>query len=276
MQDNPFQYIGGAAFIVAVLAFTGIYRLAANSKDRDLSSAYAVAVLIEDAAERAEALAPLAADKTRFSPHALYMRGEALLSVRDHAAAAEAFSLLRETYPGFQFVPDAVEGLGFLEEDQGNAEAALAVYREVLEKWPDTPAGRRQAFNIARCYENLGEMEDAVRFYREQFQTFPASSVGIEAQRRLLQLRTTHPDLFEDELPADATPAVDEQSEEPPELDSSEASELESSEPSELESSEASEAEVIVEDETETAEPSVTGTQETDPTEGDEPTPDLD
>ncbi len=280
MQDNPFQYIGGAAFIVAVLAFTGIYRLAADSKDRRLSSAYAVAVLIEDPAERAEALAPLAVDNTRLAPHALYLRGEALLSAREHAAAAEAFSQLRETYPDFQFVPDAVEGLGFVQEDQGNTEAALAVYREVLEKWPDTPAGRRQAFNIARCYENSGDMEEAVRFYREQFEVFPGSSVSIEAQRRLLTLRTTHPELFEDEIPAGAEQAADGQAVEPSELESSEPSELEPSElePSELESSEleSSEAEVIVEDEPETAEPSVTGTQETDPTEGDEPTPDLD
>ena len=148
IQDNLFLYIGGAAFIAAVLIFTGIYRLVAESKDRDLSAAYAEAVLIEDSTERARALAPLAAENTKLRPHALYMRGEALLSARDYVAATEAFSQLRETYPDFQFLPEAVEGLGFIEEDQGNTEAALAVYREVLEKWPDTPAGRRQAFNI--------------------------------------------------------------------------------------------------------------------------------
>ena len=256
LQDNRFQYIGGAAFIVAVLAFTGIYRLAAQSKDRELSSTYAVAVLIEDPEERAEALAPLAADKTRLTPHALYMRGEALLSVRDHAGATEAFSKLRETYPDFQFLPDAVEGLGFVEEDQGNTEAALAVYREVLEKWPDTPAGRRQAFNIARCYENSGDTEEAIRFYREQFEVFPGSSVGLEAQQRLLALRAKHPELFEDGLVGGTTQAAEEQSVEPSEQDDSEAA-------------------VILEDNTESTEPTVTDSQEPDPTEGDESTPNL-
>ena len=208
IQDNPFHYIGAAAFIVAVLIFTGLYRMAADSKDRELSAAYAEAVLIEDPVERADALAPLAANNTRLAPHALYMRGEALLSTRDYRAATDAFSQLRETYPDFQFVPDAVEGLGFIQQDQGNIEAALAVYREVLEKWPDTPAGRRQAFNIARCYENSGDMEQAILFYREQFELFPGSNVSIQAQQRLLRLRTTHPDLFEDGLSSgDAQPA---------------------------------------------------------------------
>ena len=101
------------------------------------------------------------------------MRGEALLSVRDYPAATTAFTELRETYPNFPFVPDAVEGLGFVEEDQGNTDAAVDVYREVIEKWPNTPAGRRQPFNIARCLESSDDVEGAVQYYREQLAVFP-------------------------------------------------------------------------------------------------------
>lgn len=213
MRANPYQYIGGAGFIVAVLLFTSLYRISADLKDQRTSSAYAEAVLIEDSAERAEALAPLAAGKTPLAPYALYMRGEALLSTRDYAAATAAFTELRETYPDFRFVPDAVEGLGFVEEDQGNSEAAVNVYREVMEKWPNTPAGRRQPFNIARCLESSDDVAGAVEYYREQLAVFPGSSVGMAAQQRLTALRTERPELFEDELgafsvktPAEITP----------------------------------------------------------------------
>ena len=202
MQANPFHYIGGGGFVMAVLLFTGLYQIAEESNDRHLASAYAEAVLREDPEERAEALAPLAAENTHIAPYALYMRGEALLSVRDYPAATAAFTELRETYPDFPFVPDAVEGLGFVEEDQGNTDAAVDVYREVFEKWPNTPAGRRQPFNIARCLESSDDVEGAVEYYREQLEVFPGSTVGIAAQQRLIALRSTHPDLFEDELRA--------------------------------------------------------------------------
>jgi len=261
VQDNTSQYLGGAAFIIAVLVFTGLYGLMTESRDRELSSAYAEAILLEDPTERAEALATLAAGKTRLTPHALYMRGEALLSIRDYAAATEAFSTLRETYPDFQFVPDAVEGLGFVQEDQGNTEAALAVYREVLEKWPDTPAGRRQPFNIARCYENSGDFEQAVHFYREQFELFPGSSVSIQAQQRLFTLRATQPDLFEDELLGTPPQGADEQPDEPS---------------AELPDQDASEAAILLDDDTDDTEPSETETPEATPTESVESTPDPD
>lgn len=202
MQANPFHYIVGVGFIVAVLLFTGLYKIAAKSNDQQLASAYAEAVLLEDPEERAKALAPIAAGKTPIAPYALYMRGEALLSVRDYPAATTAFTELRETYPNFPFVPDAVEGLGFVEEDQGNTDAAVDVYREVREKWPNTPAGRRQPFNIARCLESSGDVEGAVQYYREQLAVFPGSTVGNAAQQRLITLRSTRPELFEDELDA--------------------------------------------------------------------------
>lgn len=272
LQDNLLQYLGGAAFIVAVLVFTGLYRLTTETKDRELSSAYAKAILLEDAAERAEALATLAAGNTRLTPHALYMRGEALLSTRDYPAATEAFSTLRETYPDFKFVPDAVEGLGFVQEDQGNTEAALAVYREVRDKWPDTPAGRRQAFNIARCYENSGDFEQAIQFYREQFETFPGSSVALQAQQRLLTLRATQPDLFEDELADTPAQTADEQSEEPPDQEASEIEIL--PEEKTEDTTENSSLDTLPEDETEDTEPAETETQEVDPAQGDESTPD--
>ena len=223
MQANPLHYIGGGVFVVAVLLFTGLYQIAEKSNDRQLASAYAEAVLLEDPGERAEALAPLAAKKTDFAPYALYMRGEALLSARDYPAATAAFTELRETYPDFPFVPDAVEGLGFVEEDQGNTDAAIDVYREVFEKWPNTPAGRRQPFNIARCLESSNDVAGAIEYYREQLEVFPGSTVGIAAQQRLTTLRSTHPELFEDELNAFSAGGAEEISPDPVDAEGEEA-----------------------------------------------------
>ncbi len=200
LRDNLLYYLGGAGFIVAVLLITGFYRLASESKERELSSEYASAVLLENPAERAEALAPLASKRSTFSARALYLRGEALISASDYDNAAAAFTKLRETYPDFQHVPDAVEGLGFIEEDQDNTDAALAIYREVLSKWPNSPAGRRQPFNIGRCLEETGKVQEAIASYRDQLSVFPGSSVSTEAQQRMAELRVSNPELFNDAI----------------------------------------------------------------------------
>lgn len=200
VQANPYQYLGSIGFIVAVLLFTGFYRLATESSSREMSTEFARAVLVEDPAERAAALATVSEKKNRLAPRALYLQGEALISALQYDDAVIAFTELRETYPDFEFVPDAVEGLGFVEEDRGNTRAALAMYQEVLEKWPDTPAGRRQPLNIARCMEETGDFAAAIQSYRDQLTVFPGSVVAFESQQRLTELRGTHPALFESDL----------------------------------------------------------------------------
>ena len=200
VQTNPFQYLGSIAFIVAVLLFTALYRASSETRDREMASEYARAVLIEDPAERAEALSAIAEKKNRLAPRALYLRGEALIGTRQFDDAVDAFTELRESYPDFEFVPDAVEGLAFVEEDRGNTGAALGIYREVLAKWPDTPAGRRQPLNIARCLEETGDFAGAVQSYRDQLAVFPGSIVALESQQKLTELRETHPELFENDL----------------------------------------------------------------------------
>ncbi len=68
MRANPFLYIGGTGFVVAVLLFTALYQITVDLNNRQTSSAYAEAVLLEDPKERAEALAPLAAEETPITP----------------------------------------------------------------------------------------------------------------------------------------------------------------------------------------------------------------
>jgi len=216
VQEKPLHYAGAALFIVAVVVFTALYTISNGLKAREVSSEYAQAILLEDPAERAAALDGLASGNGDLSPRALYLQGEAYLLAGDHDAAKAAFTKLRESYADFEFVPDAVEGLGFISEDQGNTGEAATIYREVYAKWPDSPAGRRQPFNIARCLEEEDAIEEAIEAYREQLEVFPGSTVAFEAQQRLVALRTSHPDLFDDPLETlnadaalDAAEAVD-------------------------------------------------------------------
>ena len=103
--------------------------------------------------------------------------------------------LLEGFEPDFEFTPDGVEGLGAILEAQEDFTAAIAVYQDVQASWPDSFAARRQPLNIARCYEESDNFEEAVKFYQEQLLVFPGSNVAMHAQQKLDELRSSQPEV---------------------------------------------------------------------------------
>ncbi len=202
VTENPLAYVGVVGFIVLCAVVALLYRLNTEFSNRDAAAVYAQALESDDAAERVIALDAALKDSGPYTPLALYMKGEAAYEEQDYEAAKSAFEQLREEYSDFEFVPDAVEGLGYILEDQGDLPRALTRYNEIAETWPESFAGRRQSLNIGRCQEKLGNMKEAVAAYREQLILFPGSSISVRAQIELNRLRSSNPELFEEELAA--------------------------------------------------------------------------
>lgn len=198
LKEHPLQYALSVGFILACALAGVLYRMQSTYAERDAATDFARALEISDPLARGEALKELAGKKTVFSAEALYMQGEAYFGGGDYDGAAAAFAGLREAHSDFEFVPDAVEGLGFVEEERGNYAGALAFYREVREKWPGSFAGSRQLYNVGRCEERMGRLEAAVAAYQEQLEVFPRSSVASLSQEGLVRLRRTNPELFEE------------------------------------------------------------------------------
>jgi tetratricopeptide (TPR) repeat protein len=207
VQLHPWVYIGAAGFVVAILFVTGMYRLAQKSAYERSASEFARALDVQDPGERATALAKIASGGSALSARALYMQGESALQAGDREGARKAFIGLRESFPDFDFVPEAVEGLGLLEEDAGNFAQARSIYEEVAAKWPNSAAAQRQPFNIARCLEGEKDLSSAINRYRDQLEVFPGSTIAQRAQLRLTELRAEHPDLFPAEV-AQGGPSV--------------------------------------------------------------------
>jgi len=210
VREHPALYLGAVGFVLIVLAATGIYRVMQSSSLRDESTKYVRALETDDPAERSAAFAEVAESSPMFTARALYLEGESALDAGNYDAARAAFNELRERHPGFEFVPDAVEGLGFIEEDSGAPAAARKLYEEVAAKWPESAAAQRQPFNLARCYEAESDLASAVAQYRKQLETFPGSTIAVRAQQRLNELRETNSDLFADEAVVADTPVLQE------------------------------------------------------------------
>jgi tetratricopeptide (TPR) repeat protein len=120
--------------------------------------------------------------------------------------AKAAFERFRSEYPDSPNLPDAVEGLGFIAEQKGDADAALAYYREVASKWASSFAARCQPSNVARIEEQRGNFKAALEAYREQVTTFPGSHLAEDAQASIDRLTAAHPELAPAPVPA-ASPA---------------------------------------------------------------------
>lgn len=196
VQENPLLYGAFVAFILVCGLAGVVYRVHARDVEREVATEYLHALDAETPAEQAEALEALATGKSGLAAEALYMQGEAAYRADDREGAAAAFKRLRETFPDSPFTPDAVEGLGAIEEDRNSFDEALARYREVLDTWPGSFTAKRQPFNIGRCQERAGNHAEAVEAFRDQLDLFPGSTVAGHAQHKLDRLRVSHPGLF--------------------------------------------------------------------------------
>ncbi len=215
VKANPVLYGAGVAFVVVCLLIGVFYRSGRAAGTRQEMTALARAVGNEDAALRTSELEPLAKGKGGLTAEAVYMLGESAYESQQYDKAKEAFERVRSEFPDSSYVPDAVEGLGYIEENAGQFDQAIATYSEIVEKWPDTFTARRQQFNIGRCQESKKDLAAAVKAYQAQVEAFPGSTFEKEANQALDRLRASNPDLFPkteekaEAKPAEATPLLE-------------------------------------------------------------------
>jgi tetratricopeptide (TPR) repeat protein len=209
VRKNPVLYGASAAFVLLCVIAGSLYRSNVRATHDSAMTQFARAMENEDSGVRAADLDSAAKGKGDVASLALYMEGEAAFEAKQYDKAREAFERLRKEYPDSAKVPDAVEGLGNLAENDSQYDKALASYQEIVEKWPTTFAARRQELNIGRCHEHLGKLKEAVAAYQAQIERFPGSETEKQAKEALDRLRKSNPDLFpkEAEKPAEAAPA---------------------------------------------------------------------
>jgi len=220
IKEKPLVY-GGCVVFLILCVFVGFsYRFSNESNSKEDAERYIRAFDNEDAQLRSAALEKIADQKDALAAQELYMAGESAIEAKEYEKARELFKRLRQEYPDSPFMPDALEGLGFLAENEDNFELALENYNKVMTNFPDSLAARRQYLNIGRCQEQLGKLEEAVTAYQTQEDKFPDSGSAAAAKAEIERLRRTHPDLFPEETPAEdagATPAAVETPAETPE-----------------------------------------------------------
>lgn len=203
VQDNPRTVVLAVLFLIVCAAIGGVYTLYSIASDREVMTEYAEVIAEEDPDIRASALKQVADRGSRWSVEALYLAGEASIEAGQFGEAREIFDRLLREHPDSRFAAPAAEGLAFLDENDGDLEAALEGYQRVFSEHGDTFIGRRQPLNIARVYEALEQFPEAVEYYDRQVAVFPESSVAAQAEQALGRLQPAHPELFPEEETAE-------------------------------------------------------------------------
>lgn len=206
VRENPAQVAVIAGVVVLCIVATVIYRISSRAADRAIMTEYAAAITtVEDPAERVNKLDNLLKEGAgRWKAEVTYMMGESAIQAKQYDKAREILARVRTEFPDSEFVPRAVEGIAFIDENAGKNEEALKGYQEVKDTWKDSLTAKLQPLNIARVYESMGSLDKAIASYNEEKQIFPDSSASKRADFELRRLKEAHPDLFPKEEPAPA------------------------------------------------------------------------
>lgn len=199
IKENLYLYVFSVVFIILCVLIGAIYGAYKTSKTRDIMTQYANAVLKEDLNEKLSALKPLLDTNSSLTPEILYVYAETAFALGKIDEAETIWKKLCEKYPQSEWVPNAREGLGYLEEIRKNYDNAINIYKEIKEKWGNSFIAKRQSFNIARVLEAKQDLQGAIEAYKKQQEEFPESSVANKAKNALERIKSEHPELFPEE-----------------------------------------------------------------------------
>lgn len=76
-------------------------------------------------------------------------------------------------------VPEGIEGL-----QNANAQEAIALYKQLLAKYPHYERNDQALYNMSRAYEELGQVEEAMKVMTQLVQQYPRSRYIDEVQFR--------------------------------------------------------------------------------------------
>jgi TolA-binding protein len=211
---DHWQMYAAAAAVIVVAAFAGmLYNVARTARTTEVATAYVKALEEQEPAARLAALEKVEADGTPLEAELKYMIGEAAYDAGQIDKAEAAFQAVIDSGDD-TFAAPALEGLGYIREDQGKNQEALELYQRIQREYTRSATAERQLLNIGRVQEKLGNFEEAEKAYSDALTLFAQSSVVANAQEALDKLRAAHPELAADdaalapETPAPAAPAA--------------------------------------------------------------------
>ncbi len=130
---------------------------------------------------------------TIFEPMEIYARADLLIIQRRYDDARLTLDTLVKNYPGHSLEDEILIVLGDLAMQEGNLEAAIDFYNEVVALHFDDITGDDALYNLAIIYDEiLKDYEKAEELYSKLLFEFSGSLYTVEARKRYRELTGEH------------------------------------------------------------------------------------
>ncbi len=125
---------------------------------------------------------------SKFTPQTHIILGRVYLIKKDYEKAKEIFSSICPKFPNNRNICAlAMVSVGKVQEAQGNWEEAEKIYKEMIQKYPQTEEGLSGPLYIAKYYENKGNQpqatlayNNAIIHYREMLNSDPSKNLEFK------------------------------------------------------------------------------------------------
>lgn len=175
---------------------------AAQYRDKDFGTAYALAGKSSDLTQRAfvrgmaalrldrfEEAAALLGEAEKKLPliadYAAFFQAEALLNLKKYPAASAKAASIRISYPSSKLLRRSEKLSADIQFNSGDYGNAFKSFQSYIEKYPSGSDALDASFMSARCREELADAAGAILIYRSIWLTSPASPLAGQAQERL-------------------------------------------------------------------------------------------
>ena len=122
------------------------------------------------------------------APMAMYYKALTLSELGQYDEATASLETLLRDYPDDFVTPHARFKLGSVLEIQGRPGEALIHFQTVAEDVRSLFPREEGLLGVARCHEQLGQMDEALQTYQRVLNEFPGTQYFSEARRRIDEL----------------------------------------------------------------------------------------
>ena len=124
--------------------------------------------------------------------YALFQRGYALGLQRQYSEKVSVMRQLTLRYPKSDYADDGLYEIARAQLQQEDERAAIVTYEQLLSTHPQSPLARKAAIERAMLYRNLGQAEQAIAAYRNTIEKYPATEEAYTALDALQALYIEH------------------------------------------------------------------------------------
>lgn len=201
-ETNWRRLAGGAAVVAFIAVVVSFYFWKQGARAEAASQALS-AVRPTSSADGTPVM-PTAADYLKIAKEysgtaaagrASLLAGSALFEAAKYVEAKAQFDQFLRDRPQSPLRTEALYGQGACLDAQGNADEAITVFKNLVDRYPTDPLASRAKVALARQYKAKNQPAEALRLLEDVARTEQFGTVGLMAETLITEIKAANPTL---------------------------------------------------------------------------------